>query len=138
MTEIEKDLYDRLNGAVTEASTATAGSVAMCSVRDLRNALAYWKKARETGTDAVRENEHMRATLAMHKAIPCPYCKLPASEWATCAAGFPGCARADDANMCGHVGAALAAEELLRSICDEPVGSFRYRVVRRINEFFGK
>ena len=57
------------------------------------------------------EIERLRAALAQSDQ-PCAYCSLPAEEWAKCQHGFPGCARADDAMGCPHLGASLEVERL--------------------------
>jgi hypothetical protein len=57
------------------------------------------------------ENERLRAALAQSDQ-PCAYCSLPADEWARCDRGFPGCARADDAMGCPHLGSGLEVERL--------------------------
>jgi len=41
------------------------------------------------------EIDVLRGLLATSE-LSCPYCKLPATDIAKCALGFPGCARADD------------------------------------------
>ena len=63
-----------------------------------------------SGLRALRlENDHMRAALANGPG-PCRYCALPRAKWQECSAGFPGCARGDDAVLCPHVGAALGSD----------------------------
>lgn len=52
------------------------------------------------------ENTQLRAALAMSE-LPCVYCTLPSEEMSKCKSGFPGCARADDAVGCPHLGAGL-------------------------------
>ena len=52
------------------------------------------------------ENARLRAALARSKD-PCPYCSLPAEEFAKCQSGFPGCARADDMTGCPEFAAML-------------------------------
>lgn len=61
-----------------------------------------------------RENDHMRASLA-NGGGACSYCSLPKEGWSKCRSGFPGCARADDAMLCPHVGASLDAEVALEA-----------------------
>jgi hypothetical protein len=76
------------------------------------------------------EIDRLRAALAKSKS-DCAYCGLPAEEWAECRSGFPGCARADDANLCPELGTAMAAsaeaselraeiERLRQSAAEEP------------------
>jgi hypothetical protein len=68
-----------------------------------------------TYEEVVAENTRLRAALAMSER-PCTYCSLPANEWAKCADGFPGCARADDANGCPELGASMTSEVLRTAI----------------------
>ena len=58
-----------------------------------------------------QENDRLRAALA-NSDQPCAYCSLPADEWGKCQHGFPGCARADDAMGCPHLGASLEVDRL--------------------------
>jgi len=60
--------------------------------------------------EVARENDHLRASLA-NSGSPCAYCNLPREDWPTCPSGFPGCARADDAMLCPHVGVELATSD---------------------------
>ena len=77
------------------------------------------KRAREEGQGEVRslakENDRLRAMLANSQQA-CIYCDLAQTEWNKCEHGFPGCARADDAMLCPHVGACLKAEGELKRI----------------------
>jgi hypothetical protein len=68
--------------------------------------------------DALRdENTRLRAALA-NSDQPCVYCSLSAEDMSKCASGFPGCARADDAVGCPHLGAGLG-NDALRAERDE-------------------
>lgn len=60
----------------------------------------------------VKENDILRASIANGKE-PCIYCTLPREEWSKCQSGFPGCARADDAMLCPHVGVELETADKL-------------------------
>lgn len=68
-----------------------------------------------TYEEVVAENTRLRAALAMSER-PCAYCSLPADEWAKCASGFPGCARADDANGCPELGASMTSDVMKTAI----------------------
>lgn len=57
------------------------------------------------------ENTRIRAALAVSKD-PCIYCQLPAADIGKCAAGFPGCARADDISGCPEFGAAMQLHDV--------------------------
>lgn len=63
------------------------------------------------------ENVRLRAALAQSE-LPCAYCSLPRDKWAKCASGFPGCARADDAAGCPHLGASLELDGLRARIAE--------------------
>lgn len=66
---------------------------------------------RERAVAISGENDRLRAALAQSDQ-PCAYCSLPAEQWAKCAAGFPGCSRADDAMGCPELGAAIERDAL--------------------------
>jgi hypothetical protein len=72
----------------------------------LRKAL---RNIRQELGEVREENTRLRAALA-NSELPCVYCTLPAGEIAKCASGFPGCARADDATGCPHLGAGYILE----------------------------
>jgi transposase-like protein len=61
------------------------------------------------------ENNNLRAALA-HSELPCAYCSLPVEDWGKCKSGFPGCARADDASGCPHLGDGLVTFEAYKII----------------------
>lgn len=63
------------------------------------------------------ENTRLRAALAMSDQ-PCVYCSLPLDDMSKCQSGFPGCARADDAVGCPHLGAGLEVERLTEEKLD--------------------
>lgn len=67
------------------------------------------RKSETALAESRAENDRLRAALA-NSGGPCAYCSLPKEEWAKCREGFPGCPRADDAMLCPHVGASLAAD----------------------------
>ena len=58
------------------------------------------------------ENDKLHAITA-NSNLDCIYCSLPKTEWNACAHGFPGCARADDAMLCPHIGAEFETQETL-------------------------
>lgn len=72
--------------------------------------LSRLRAADQRAAELAKENNHMRASLATYGG-PCIYCNLPKEEWGKCAAGFPGCARADDANLCPEFGAMMELHE---------------------------
>ena len=76
--------------------------------------------------DLRKENDWMRASLA-NGGGPCSYCKLPREQWASCARGFPGCPRGDDAMLCPHVGAGLQEEELRAQVAQYKEDAERWR-----------
>jgi hypothetical protein len=47
---------------------------------------------------ALKENNVLRGLLG-NSSKPCTYCGLAAEDQAKCAAGFPGCSRADDQSL---------------------------------------
>lgn len=63
----------------------------------------FWHKVAD---ERAAEITRLRAALAASE-LPCQYCTLSKEDWAKCASGFPGCARADDAMGCPHLGAGL-------------------------------
>ena len=61
----------------------------------LHRALTAERAARER---AEAENDTLRGLLG-NSGKPCAHCGLPVERWGECAHGFPGCARADDAQL---------------------------------------
>lgn len=122
ITELEAEVA-RLQGIVgQQPHTAYLEAVQRaCDERmtSLKHEARAWQTRAEADerqiAEARIENDHLRAALAMGPG-PCPYCALPKERWAECAAGFPGCGRGDDAMLCPHVGAAMAAERKLEAV----------------------
>lgn len=65
--------------------------------------------------ELAKENDKLRAMIA-NSGKPCVYCDLPADKWVECVSGFPGCARADDAMLCPHVGAELTSRDRITAL----------------------
>lgn len=115
---IERDLSDTPLTDAEERRMADAGCPRIVTADFARE---------RVGNEARAENTRLRAALAMSDQ-PCAYCSLPAEEMAKCASGFPGCARADDAMGCPHLGAAIELAELKK--CQN-------KLVSRVNKLEG-
>lgn len=88
--------------------SATRNDKAFVNSEDTLSILAGIRELRE-------ENIRLRAAIAQGPGA-CLYCSLPQDEWNKCKAGFPGCARADDAVNCPELGASLRLKEALLEI----------------------
>lgn len=99
-----------------DSAKMVSEAVEIINSATLRAAQAEAEVARLTS-----ENDHLRASLA-NRGGACPYCTLPKEDWAKCASGFPGCARADDAMLCPNVGASLEADAEVARLKDEIAG----------------
>lgn len=108
---------DKARAALAEAQRDLKSE---CERRDeiIASTTKLWK-------DAEAENTRLRAALANSQS-PCVYCSLPADEWAKCQSGFPGCARADDAMGCPHLGSSLENIDLRAALAEarELLGAF--------------
>lgn len=101
------DFFNVPGGGTIHGDTDTVSAVAYALGQ------ADGQKARIAELEA--ECTRLRAALAVSKD-PCRYCQLPAEDMAKCAAGFPGCDRADDIAGCPEFGGMMEAE-ILRGIC---------------------
>jgi hypothetical protein len=71
-------------------------SVAIGLLRKFDELLDKTEALVKKASPLAKENDQLRALLATSGAN-CAYCGLPAADMAKCGAGFPGCARMDDA-----------------------------------------
>ena len=94
--------------------------------QELERELTAERAARER---AEAENATLRGLLG-NSGKPCAHCGLPVEQWGECVHGFPGCARADDAQLSDlfAVRAALAEAEAGRVQAEAERDALRARV----------